>query len=370
MKFFKKIPNMPQKLLTLFKGIYNYNFLHHFKQLAPTELQINVTYWCNSRCQMCNIWKMKPKNELSLSEWKKIMKDPIFLGIKRLMIAGGEPILHPELIKLIKLYLNSMPRLQFLSLVTNGFLPQKTVAVVKTVTDLCKKRGISFSIAVSLDGIGKMHNLIRRIPNAFKKTSTTIMTLKSLQSKHNFGLGASCLICRKNLYHIRKVKAWCKKRNIPINFQLIGFHETYVQNIDQEKSLDFRKKDRKYLYDLLEELANDRSLNDVRSFLRSYFWRDMLNLYKGGVRTTPCPFLYDAFVLDSLGDVYYCLSEKQIGNCRKGKNVSAIYYNHKNLARRRKMSKSVCLRCNSACFVTSAIAKDFKRLLWFYLMGK
>ena len=359
--------NKLNKLLTLFKGIYNYNILSHFKPLPPTELQINITYKCNSRCQMCHIWKMRPKNELSISEWKKIMKDPIFLSIKRLMIAGGEPILHPKLIKLVKLYLDSMPELQFLSLTTNGFLPQKTVAVVKALVDLCEKRGISFSIAVSLDGIGKMHDIIRGTPRAFKKTSTTIIVLKSLQPKYKFGLGVACLISRKNLYHIKKVKVWCEKRNIPISFQLVGFHETYVQNLDKKKNLDFRKKDKKYLYALLKELVAERSLSDIRSFLRSYFWHDMLNLYKGGERTTPCPFLYDAFVLDSLGDVYYCLSEKKIGNCRKKKTVSEIYYDPKNLALRHKMSKTVCRKCNSACFVTSAIAKDFKKFVWFYL---
>ena len=117
--------NKLKKILTLLQGVYSYNILSHFKPLSPTELQINVTYKCNSRCQMCHIWKMKPKNELKFFEWQKIMKDPIFLTTRRLMIAGGEPILHPKLIKLVKLYLDSMSQLQFLSLTTNGFLPQK-----------------------------------------------------------------------------------------------------------------------------------------------------------------------------------------------------------------------------------------------------
>jgi hypothetical protein len=87
-------------------------------------------------------------------------------------------------------------------------------------------------------------------------------------------------------------------------------------------------------------------------------------------RTTPCPFLLDAFSLDSLGDVYYCLSQRKIGNCRYGKSVSDIYYDKRNIDYRKRMANNFCLRCNSGCFVTSAIAKDFKKILWYFLTDK
>lgn len=358
------------KALTLFEGIINYNILRHFRPLSPTELQINVTYRCNSKCQMCQIWKMKPKNELSFSEWQKIMKDPIFLTIKRLSICGGEPVLHPKLIKLTKLFVNSTPRLQFLNLTTNGFLFKRTARIAKALASLSKKRGISFSVAVSLDGVGKTHDLIRGIPGAFEKTKATILILKSLQLKYNFGLGVSGVICRKNLYHIKEVQQWCQSQGVPFYYQLVGFHETYVQNIEKKKELDFQKKHGKYLYSILRELAKTSSRKDFRSWLKSYYWNDMLALYQGSQRTTPCPFLYDSFVLDSLGDVYYCLSERKIGNYRQGKTISEIYYHPKNLAFRRRLEKSACLKCNSGCFVVSATAKDFKKFIWFYLTGK
>lgn len=358
------------KISTVTKGIINYNLWRHFKTLSPTELQINVTYRCNSRCQMCQIWKMKPKNELSYKEWQKIMKDPIFRTTKRLAIAGGEPVLHPELVKLTKLFVNSMPQLQFLNLTTNGFLPQRTTRITKSLARLSQKKGIGFSVAVSLDGIGKMHDVIRGAPGAFEKTASTIMALKSLQAKYNLYLGVACLICRKNLHHIKEVKKWCDKRKIPLHFQLIGFHETYVQNIEKKEELDFKKEDEKYLYSILKELAKPSSRKDIRSWLRAYYWKDMHQMYKGSQRTTPCPFLLDAFVLDSFGDVYYCLSERKIGNCREGKTVSEIYYDPEKLAFRKQLAKTACPKCNSGCFVTSAIAKDFKKFVWFYLTSR
>jgi len=354
-----------KKFYSLLKGIYQYNILSYFKTLSPTALQINITYQCNSHCQMCQIWKMRPKNELSFSEWERAMQDPIFKNTERLIIAGGEPILHPQLIKLIKLYLKSMPRLQFLTLVTNGFLPQKTVAIIKSLAVLSQKQQLNFSVAVSLDGIGKIHDKIRGVPGVFAKTSTTILALKKLVPQYNFYLEIACLVCRKNLYQVKKVKEWCQANNLFLSFQLIGFHQTYVNNLEKEKALEFKNKDKKYLFSFIKELISSR--NSPRFWINSYYWSDMLNLYQGKKRQSPCPFLMDAFVLDSLGDVYYCLSENKIGNYRHGKSVSSIYYDPKNLAFRQRLAKTKCLKCNSACFIDSVIIKNFKKLSGYFL---
>lgn len=298
------------------------------------------------------------------------MKDPIFKTIRRLSISGGEPVLCPNLVRLVELFMDSMSRMQFLNLTTNGLLPIRTIPLVKTLTKLSQKRGVSFSVAVSLDGIGKMHDDIRGVPGAFEKTSSTILALKKSQKKYPFYLGVSGVICQKNLRHIRNVEQWCQKHDIPFHYQIIGFHETYVQNIEKTEQLDFKKKDKRYLVSLLKALSKFLTRRGFRSWLKAYYWSDMLALYQGGKRTAPCPFLFDAFVLDSLGDVYYCLSERKIGNCRQERTVGEIYYHPKNLAFRRKLAKTACLKCNSGCFVSSAIAKDFKKLVWFCLTGR
>ena len=34
----------------------------------PMKLTFCITYWCNYKCQTCNIWKMQPRDELTLDE--------------------------------------------------------------------------------------------------------------------------------------------------------------------------------------------------------------------------------------------------------------------------------------------------------------
>ncbi|HEX8923140.1 MAG TPA: SPASM domain-containing protein, partial [Patescibacteria group bacterium] len=81
--------------------------------------------------------------------------------------------------------------------------------------------------------------------------------------------------------------------------------------------------------------------------------------------------LKDEFVIDGLGDVYYCLSVKPIGNLiKEKKTVSQIYFDPKNISFRKSLIKTSCKKCNSGCNAVGSLTYDFKKLLWFKVTGK
>lgn len=360
---------------TIIRGFYEYNVLRHFRVLPPRQLQINVTYRCNARCSMCNIWQMEPRAEMGLEDFARVLDDGIFRSIERLTLAGGEPSLRQDLIPLTELFIDKMPRLGSLTLITNGLAVERILADTKALLEICGKRKINLNISVSLDGVGQVHDEMRNIPGAFARVERCLVGLKELQASHPFWLGVGCVITRKNLYHLRELQDWCDERGIELGFQLVGFHETYVANVEQREELDFTAADKEYLFNLLQELATQRSPSNFMA----YYWYDMLKMYRDGrPRQTPCPFAVDSFVLDAYGDVYYCLSERKIGNCLiKAMNgsvaqnpCSAIYYHPENLRFREALKRSSCAHCNSGCFVNIGIKKDLKKYLWFLLTGK
>lgn len=370
---------------TIARGFFEYNILRRFRTLPPRQLQVNVTYRCNARCTMCNIWQMEHREELGLEGFSSLLDDPIFAGIERLTLAGGEPSLRHDLVSLAELFMTKMPRLASLTLITNGLAVERILADSRAMLQLCGERGIRLNVSVSLDGVGAVHDEMRNVPGAFARVERCLMGLKELQKDHPFWLGAACVITRMNLYHLSELQAWCAERDIELGFQLVGFHETYVANVDRQGDLDFSEADREYLLHFLEELAVPQSPSDFMA----YYWDDMLHMYRSGrPRRTPCPFAVDSFVLDAYGDIYYCLSERKIGNClvtteadkisSDGENsgssahsshdpCSAIYYDPENLAFRDELTRSACLRCNSGCFVNVGIKKDLKRYLGFLL---
>jgi MoaA/NifB/PqqE/SkfB family radical SAM enzyme len=376
---------------SILRGSFEYNILSRFRTLAPRQLQINVTYRCNSRCTMCNIWQMREREEMDLEAFARVLEDPLFRSIERLTLAGGEPSLRSDLVPLTELFLRKMPRLMSVTLITNGLAVERILEDARGMLDLCAARGTHLNVSVSLDGVGRVHDEMRGVPGAFGQVERCLIGLKNLQRERPFWLGAACVIAHKNLFHLRQLQSWCAERGIDLGFQLVGFHETYIANIDQRGELGFDAGDREYLLGFLSELAAERGPSN---FL-SYYWNDMLHLYRDGrPRQTPCPFAWDAFVLDAYGDMYYCLSERSIGNCLvkdqvggglvpgeaepsrrgleddSGDSCSEIYYSRQNLAFRKQLLHSACLRCNSACFVNLGIKKDLKKYLWFLATGK
>ena len=113
-------------------------------------LRVSVTDRCDLRCVYCMKEKMNflPKNEvLSLEEIERLCDNFIDLGVEKIRLTGGEPLVRKDIIHLIH-NLNkkkSYSNLKEITLTTNGSL------LKKFAKDL-KKNGVN-RINVSLDTI-------------------------------------------------------------------------------------------------------------------------------------------------------------------------------------------------------------------------
>ncbi|HUX21980.1 MAG TPA: radical SAM protein [Spirochaetia bacterium] len=86
---------------------------------VPPMTIFSVTNRCNLHCKGCYAQAIsrEAEEELSASEMAGIVRDASELGVSFIIIAGGEPLLRPEVVSLA----SSFPRVLFL-LVTNGLL--------------------------------------------------------------------------------------------------------------------------------------------------------------------------------------------------------------------------------------------------------
>jgi MoaA/NifB/PqqE/SkfB family radical SAM enzyme len=309
---------------------------------------------------------MPVRDELSITQWEQILSDNIFSSIETLTITGGEPVLRTDLVELVDLFARRLIHLNQLSITTNGLLPDRTTKFIQNIARICLQNDIQLSVSVSVDGIGEVHDKIRGIAGAFNKIETTILQLKDLQEAYSFYLGGGCVVQDSNLDNLSSLEEWHKKMDFSGDFQLLGFHESYVSNLDKKEEIDFTDKNREILLSFIEKKARDKSLFKFNS----YYWYDMLRMYKyGKPRKTICPMTMDAFVLDAYGDVYWCLSEPEakIGNCISGLSCSEIYYNPHNLKIREYLKKNKCPTCNSSCLTRFGIRNNPLAYLLFLL---
>ena len=97
-------------------------------------LRISVTDRCNLRCIYCmpleGVPQIPHSEILSYEEIRTVVQAAAELGINRLRLTGGEPLVRAELPKLIKM-LSQIEGIQELSLTTNGTLLKKYALELK-----------------------------------------------------------------------------------------------------------------------------------------------------------------------------------------------------------------------------------------------
>lgn len=89
----------------------------------PTlNLRISVTQGCNLRCPYCHReGETSPSTEMSLKEILRIARVALGLGISRVKITGGEPLLRSDILQIVK-GIAELRGLRDLSMTTNGTL--------------------------------------------------------------------------------------------------------------------------------------------------------------------------------------------------------------------------------------------------------
>ena len=129
-------------------------------------LRVSVTDRCDLRCVYCMKEKMQflpRKDILTLEEIERLCDNFIDLGIEKIRLTGGEPLVRSDIIKLIEKlnYKKSIKNLKEITLTTNGTL-------LKKYAKQLKDNGIE-RINVSLDTINPVkYNQITRFGNIEK----------------------------------------------------------------------------------------------------------------------------------------------------------------------------------------------------------
>ncbi len=114
-------------------------------------IRISVTDRCNLRCLYCmpeeGVIPLRHEDILTYQEIIRICKAGARLGIRKVKVTGGEPLVRKDIEVLIK-ELTSIPGIQDVTMTTNGCLLKEKAAALKTA-------GLS-SVNVSLDTLNPL----------------------------------------------------------------------------------------------------------------------------------------------------------------------------------------------------------------------
>lgn len=142
------------------------------RHMDKLVLQWHVTSVCNLRCKHCyqentlqTSMDLKQTNYIAESYVALLQK----LGVKgHINITGGEPLLHPEFVKILEMF-NSRKSFFTFGILTNGLLIDKDMLIN------LNKYQPEF-VQVSLDGNKEIHDSMRG-PGTFERTCKSIKLL-------------------------------------------------------------------------------------------------------------------------------------------------------------------------------------------------
>ncbi|HWN80465.1 MAG TPA: radical SAM protein, partial [Candidatus Udaeobacter sp.] len=121
----------------------------------PRSAVIAVTLGCNSKCKTCDIWMIKPENELKPSDYRRLPR-----SLTHINVSGGEPFLRDDLPEIVRVMreVTVNPRIV---ISTNAILPERTERIMREIPDA--------AVRISIDGIGEAHDTTRGVPGNYDR---------------------------------------------------------------------------------------------------------------------------------------------------------------------------------------------------------
>lgn len=184
-------------------------------------LRISVTDRCNFRCTYCmpeqGVDLMKHEDILSFEEIYEVVKTGVDLGIDKVRITGGEPLVRKGIVQLVEM-LSKIEGIKDLAMTTNGFFLEKYAQQLANA-------GLD-RVNVSLDTLD---------PEKFK-TITRVgkleNVLKGIEAAKSAGLNPIKINCviknSKDESDALSVTAYCEKHDLNVR---------YIKEMDLEEGI-------------------------------------------------------------------------------------------------------------------------------------
>ena len=289
----------------------NFSSLRH-----PYKLTFSITYKCQSRCLTCNIWEMKPTNELSLEEIQKFAaRNNYFRWVE---ITGGEPFLRNDVLEIVKAFKENCKDLYLLTMPTNSLCNREMV--LQKIEAMLEMGIPKLSITVSLDGYRELHDKIRGIPGNYDRAIAMFKGLKELQKRHkNLFMIFGYTLSKNNQGQLERTVEEVRKEIPDITYN--DFHLNLGQISDiyySNTNLEINASKEIVAGEVNAFLKKRRRQVGAIPVVEGVFLRKLLEYIRTGKTPIKSKSLDASLFMDSYGNVFPSIMwGRRIGNIRE-----------------------------------------------------
>ncbi|MBN3039696.1 MAG: radical SAM protein [Candidatus Omnitrophica bacterium] len=272
-----------------------------------------VTFRCNAKCRMCDIWKKKAQQEMDLEQIKKA-----FAKIKEIVVVrltGGEPFLRKDILDISNI-IKENTACKILHVTSNGILKDNIIDFAKN------SKFNNLHIKISLTGAKASHDFNLGINGAWDKALETIEALKAIKRGRNFFLAVNHTITDWQSFldskEIRRLCSELKLGYLPVlAYQGPSLYADQQEKIDERRDFkpftDFSQEQLREIF--IELKANCKNIPDFfERAIKKYYLKGLSNrLLKDHEFPRPrCIALSKHIRFLPNGDIAVCLYNSQI----------------------------------------------------------
>jgi MoaA/NifB/PqqE/SkfB family radical SAM enzyme len=266
---------------------------------GPTGCVVAVTYRCNARCEMCDIWKQPSDAERELSPSEYVW---LPASLRSVNLSGGEPFLRDDLPEIARVVGRACPSARIV-VSTNGLDPDRIERAMSSMPNV--------AVRISVDAVGRLHDEIRGVPGAFERA---METLERLSRAGVADLGLAATSSGTNPGELSRVRALAEERGVAFVASAVHSSPIFFGPHGEERPQSGESV--KEIGDIMREQLKSRR---PRDWAMAYYMRGLADYVLGRPRRLRCGAGRYFFFLDPWGDVYPCnIHGVPMGNIRDG----------------------------------------------------
>jgi MoaA/NifB/PqqE/SkfB family radical SAM enzyme len=307
---------------------------------------------CNCRCLMCDIWRSTTRDEIAVSAIERWLDEWRRVGVKRVVLSGGEALMHSQLWELCAHLKRSGIGISLLS--TGLLLKRHALSVV----DYCD------DVVVSLDGSPPTHDAIRNVPRAFERLAQGVIAVRTAAAVRGASvvLSARCTVQQQNYSELRAVVRTARELGLSrISFLAAdvssdAFNRPSGWDDGRVAQVALSAGDLPLLAAELELLEREHADDFASGFIAEsplklrrrlhQYYAALLGLDQFHPNTCNAPWV--SSVIEADGTVRPCFFQPPLGNLNRAESLQSIVNSPQALAWRAGLDlqrDAICRRC-------------------------
>jgi molybdenum cofactor biosynthesis enzyme MoaA len=293
---------------------------------------------CGCDCVFCGLPATRPHTVLSATALATALgRPPDAERWEEVNLTGGDPLVIPAARRLFPILADMRSRFRQLSVSTAGVPADAALAGLADLR--CHLDDFPLEIYVSLDGVGELHDRVRRRRGAFAEAS---QFLAEARRDPGVRIALTCVINKLNVSGLDDLADHAAALDLPVSYAVVNRSDHYINSLPLYRDVQLDAAQSAAAAAFLTRRSSQRLDGDLRRVLR------------GEPRRVPCRLLHKGVLLTSDGATAICGTSHRmvLGGALPGEDTAAAW--DAALGRRRGLladgAGRTCQTCTTNCF--------------------